>query len=64
MRGARGEELVNGELNLTEDITGILFRCAAGSGTFLVGQAVIVDGDQELGVPLQANDGELAQGNV
>ena len=56
------EELIHGELHMAEDLTGIVLVAAAGA--LLLGQAVVVDGHEELGVPLQPDDGELAQGNI
>ena len=53
------EELVDGELDVAEDLAGIVLAAAAGA--LLLRQAVVIDWDQKLGIPLQADDGELAQ---
>ena len=58
------EELVDGELHVTEDLTGILLAGAAVAGAFLLRHAVVIDRDEQLGVPLQADEGELAKRDV
>lgn len=55
-----GEELVNGEADILEQLAGVLAGAAA-AGAVLIGHAVVEHGDQQLGIPLQADDGELAQ---
>jgi len=57
-----GEELVNRERDALEEFAGILAGAAAGRAV-LIGHAVIEDGDKQLGIPLQADDRELAQGD-
>ena len=59
-----GEELVDRELHMPEQLAGILVAGAAVAGALLLGHAVIVDRDQQLGIPLQANERELAQGYI
>lgn len=60
LQGVWGEELLHGKGNVLEQLAGIV--AAAAAGALLVGQAVVVYRDEELAVPLQADDGELAQG--
>ena len=55
-----GKELIDGEADVLEQLAGILAGAAA-AGAVLVGHAVVVHGDQQLGIPLQTDDGELAQ---
>ena len=60
------EELAHGEGDGAEELAGVLVGAAvdaATAGALLVGQAVIQHGNQQLAVPLQADDGELAQGD-
>ena len=59
---AGGEELLDGEADLGEDLAGVVVAAAAGA--FLLGHAVIVGRDEQLGVALKADDGELAEGDV
>lgn len=61
--GAGREEFVYGELDLTEELARIFFAAAADTDAFLSGQAVVVYGNEKLGVTFQADDGELSQGN-
>ena len=58
----RREELLDGEADLGEDLAGVVVAAAAGA--FLLGHAVIVGRDEQLGVALKADDGELAEGDV
>ena len=59
------KKLVHRELHLTEDLTGVLLAAlTAAAGTLLIRQAVIIGGDEQLGIPLHADDGELSQGDV
>ena len=60
--GAGGEELVDGELHMAEDLAGVLLAVAAGA--LLLGHAVVVHRHEQLGVPLQPDDGELAQSDI
>ena len=60
----RGGELLGGEGDPGEHFTGVFRGGAGGVAAFLGGQGVVQDGDDELGVPLQADDGELAQGHI
>ena len=55
------EELAHREADVAEQPAGVL---AGAAGTLLLGHAVIVHGDQELGVPLQPHDGELPQRHI
>lgn len=59
---AGGEELVDGELHMAEDLAGVLLAAAAGA--FLLGHTVVVHRHKQLGIPLQPDDGELAQGDI
>ena len=61
---ARGGELAGGEGDPAEHLAGILRRGAGGVAALLGGQGVVKDGYDELGVPLQADDGELPQGHI
>ena len=47
---------------MAEDLAGIVLAAAAGA--LLLRHAVVVHRHQQLGVPLQPDDGELAQGDV
>lgn len=53
-----GEELLHGELDLSEDLAGIILITLI--GTLFARDTVIVGGNKQLGVPLQSDDGELA----
>ena len=48
---------------MAEDLTGIVLAAAA-AGALLVGHAVVIDRHEKLGLPLQTDDGELAQSDV
>ena len=61
--GVGREEFVHGELDAAEHVAGVLFTIVVIAAAILGGDAVVVDGDQQLGVPLQTDDGELAQGD-
>jgi hypothetical protein len=55
-----GSKFSGGEWNFTEHFTGVL--CAAGTFTaFLAGNAVLHNRHYQLGIPFQANNGELTQ---
>ena len=56
------EELVDGELDMAEHLAGVLVVAAAGA--LLLRHAVVVHRHEELGIPLQTDDGELAQSDV
>ena len=58
----RGEELLHREADAAEERAGVILRCAARA--FLVGQAVVIGGDEQLGIPLQTDDAELPQGGI
>lgn len=62
VNGIRREELLHGELHLTEDGAGVLLTAAG--GTLFAGHAIVVGWDEQLTVPLQPDDGELAQGDI
>ena len=57
------EELIHREGDVLEELAGIITAAAAvgAGGAALVRQAVVVHRHQQLAVPLQADDGELAQ---
>ena len=57
------EELAHRELDLPEQLAGVLLAAVAAAVAVLLRHAVIVGGHEQLGVPLQADDGELAQGD-
>lgn len=59
--GVGREELIHRELYLPEDGAGVLLPAAR---ALLAGHAVVVGGDEQLALPLQADDGKLAQGDV
>ena len=61
--GAGGEELAHGELHMAEDLAGVLLAVGA-AGALLLGHAVVIHRHEQLGVPLQTDDGELAQGDI
>ena len=58
-----GEELIHGEADTLEELAGVLAGAAAAAGAVLVGHAVVEHGHEQLAVPLQADDGELPQGD-
>lgn len=60
-----GEELAHGEADLAEQLAGVLLVAAAVTAAVavLLRHAVVVGGHEQLGVPLQTDDGELAQGD-
>ena len=61
---SRGSELFGGEGDSGEHFAGI-FRCGTGGvAAFLGGQSVVENGHDELCVPFQPDDGELAQGHI
>ena len=60
--GIGGEELIHGEFDVAENLTGVILAAAAGA--LLVGHAVIIHRHQKLSLALQANDGELTQGDI
>lgn len=62
--GAGREELAHGETDLAEDLAGIFVALLVSAGALAGGHAVVVHGDEQLGVPLQADHGELPQGDV
>lgn len=57
------EKFVHGELDVAEDLAGVLLAAGA-TGTLLLRHAVVVGRHEELSLPLQADDGELAQGDI
>lgn len=58
-----GEELADGEFDLTEDFAGIFGGALLSAGAFFFGHTVVVRGHQQVGIALQADDGELAKRN-
>lgn len=63
-QGAGGEEFPHGEADLAEDLAGILVPVLVPAGALPGGHAVVVHGDEQLGVPLQPDHGELPQGHI
>ena len=61
--GIGREKFVHGELDAAEHVTGVLLAVVISAAAVLGGDAVVVDGDEQLGIPLQADDRELAQGD-
>ena len=59
---AGGSEFLAGEGDLTESLAGI-FTTAGSIAADLVGDGVLQEGHDDLGIPLQADDGELPQGD-
>lgn len=57
------EELAHRELDLPEQLAGVLLTAVAAAVTVLLGHAVVVSGHEQLGIPLQSDNGELAQGD-
>ena len=57
------EELAHRELDLPEQLAGVLLAAVAAAVAVLLRHAVVVGRHEQLGVPLQADDGKLAQGN-
>jgi hypothetical protein len=62
----RREELTNREFDVTEDCTGIFVAAAVSgtAGTIFLRHAVIVDRNQQLRIPLQADNGKLSQSHI
>ena len=58
---AGGGELPGGEGDPAEHLAGILCRSAGAVAAFLGGQGVVENGDNELSIPFQPDDGELPQ---
>ena len=56
------EKFVHRELDLTEDLTGIILRAAAVA--LFAGDAVVIGRNEKLRIPLQTDQGELAQCQV
>lgn len=61
--GVGREELVYRELDLAEHVAGVLLAVVLAAAAILGGDAVVIGGDEQLGIPLHADDGELAQGD-
>ena len=59
------EELIHREGNVLEELAGVVAVVAAvgAGGAALFGETVVVHGHQQLTVPLQADNGELTQGD-
>lgn len=62
MDGIGWEKLIDWEVNIFEYAAGIFVGIT--TGALLIGHAVIVDRHQNLGVPLQTHNGELAQSHI
>lgn len=62
MDGIGREKLVDREVDIFEYSTGVFVGIP--TGALLIGHAVVVDRDQNLGIPLQTHNGELPQGHV
>ena len=60
--GGGREELPHREIDLLEDLAGILVTVL--HIAFLVRHAVVIDWDKQLGIPLQPQDGELPQAEI
>ena len=58
------EELVDGELDMAEDLAGIILAAAAVAGALLFRHTIVVDRNEKLGIALQADEGELAKGDI
>ena len=63
-RAAGREERVDGEVNFAKDVAGRVFTVAGDGAAVLVGDAVVECGHEKLGVALQADNRELANGDV
>lgn len=63
-QGAGREELAHGEPDLPEDLAGIFVAVLVAAGALPGGHTVVVHGDEQLGVPLQPDHGELPQGHI
>ena len=59
--GIGRKELVHRKSDVPEEPAGVLGGAAA---ALLLRHAVVIDGDQQLGVPLQTHQGELTQGDI
>ena len=61
------EELMDRELDFAEYLAGIFGDASAvtasTAGAFFFGKAVVIHRHQQVGVPLQTDDGELAKGD-
>lgn len=57
------EKLAHRELDLPKQLAGVLLTAVAAAVTVLLGHAVVVSGHEQLGIPLQSDNGELAQGD-
>ena len=57
------KELIHWELDLPEDLAGIVLAARTASA-FLLRHTIIIGRHQKLGLPLQADNGELSQGDV
>ena len=55
------EEFIHREFDVAEDFAGIIVVAAAGA--LFVRQAVVIDGNEQLGIPLQPDDGKLTKGD-
>ena len=58
---APGGELLGGEGNTAEHFAGIFGAAAGGIAAFFGGDGIIQHRYDQLGIPLQADDGKLAQ---
>ena len=58
------EELVDRELNLSEQFAGVFPAVVTAAGALLLGHAVVVHGHEQLGVALQPDNGELTQRHI
>jgi len=58
------EELVHWELHMAENLARILLTVRRVAGAFLFWQAIVVHRNEKLGIPLQPNEGKLAQRDI
>ena len=56
------EELTHRELDLPEQLAGVLLTAVAAAVTVLLGHAVVVSGHEQLNVALKSDDRELTEG--
>ena len=49
---------------MAENLAGVLIAGGVAAGALLLRDAVVVNGGEQLGVPLQTDEGELPQGDI
>ncbi len=62
--GVRREELAHRERDVPENAAGVFVAASAAAGAFLVGHTIVIDRNQQLGIPFQTHNGELSQGDI